>query len=67
MALAGLERGQHPDGPIGPSTIQQAAQALNIGERTVKRAKQVKDKAAPEIAAAVKAGDMSVSKAGQAR
>jgi hypothetical protein len=42
--LATLERGQHQeDAPLGAFTIPQAAQALNVGERTVKRAIKVKD------------------------
>ena len=49
--------------PNGAFTIPEAAQALNVGERTVERAIQVKKEAAPEIVAAVKAGDMTVSKA----
>ncbi len=62
--LATLEHGQHPgESPNGGSTISQAAQALNVGERTVERAKEVKDNATPEVVAAVKAGDMTVSKA----
>ena len=37
--LAGLESGQHPQAtPNGGATIKQAAQVLNVGERTVQRA-----------------------------
>ncbi len=39
----GGDRSKRPNGLL---TIAEAAQALNVGERTVDRAKQVKDKAA---------------------
>ena len=40
--LAVLESGQHPQAtPNGGATISQAAQSLNVGERTVKRAMAV--------------------------
>ncbi len=48
--------GDRSKSPNGGLKIAEAAQALNVGERTVERAIQVKDKAAPEVVAAVKAG-----------
>ena len=38
--------GDRSKSPNGGLKISEAAQALNVGERTVKRAKQVKNKAA---------------------
>lgn len=48
-------------GPIGPPSIEQAADMLNVGRRSVVRAKQVLDAGAPEIVAAVEAGELPVS------
>lgn len=42
------------------TTIQQAADLAGVGEKSVRRAKQVIDKGAPEVVQAVEAGDLSV-------
>ena len=52
------------DPPIGGSLSQpQAAELLNVGERSVQRAQRVQDHAAPELAGAVDSGDVAVSTA----
>jgi N6-adenosine-specific RNA methylase IME4/ParB-like chromosome segregation protein Spo0J len=59
--LATLRRGdnQHAEGlPIGRSS-----KLLNVGERTIARAREVLDKGTPELAAAVERGQVSVSAA----
>jgi hypothetical protein len=64
--LATLEHGGARRGikrPIGPLKIDQAAQALNVGPRTVRRARKVLAQGTPELIAAVEEGRMSVSKA----
>lgn len=61
----GGDRGnQHTGGkvPIGTlPNLEQAADMLNVGRRSVARAKQVLDAGAPEIVAAVEAGELPVS------
>jgi N6-adenosine-specific RNA methylase IME4/ParB-like chromosome segregation protein Spo0J len=59
--LATLRRGdnQYTEGlPIGRSS-----ELLNVGERTIARAREVLDKGTPELAAAVERGQVSVSTA----
>jgi N6-adenosine-specific RNA methylase IME4/ParB-like chromosome segregation protein Spo0J len=59
--LANLKRGdnQHSEGlPIGRSS-----ELLNVGERSVARAREVVDHGAPELQRAVERGDVSVSAA----
>lgn len=57
---------QKEGSPIGlPSTQQQAADSLNVGLGTVKRARRVIDKAVQEIVDAVEHGDVSVSAAAE--
>ena len=52
--LANLDRGKPVlNGPIGPLTQPEAAKRLNIGTRTVKRAKVVLDHGVPELVKAV--------------
>ncbi len=46
-----------------PVTIAQAAEMLNVSERSVKSARKVHDQGAPELIAAVDAGSVSVSAA----
>ena len=43
--------------------MARAAQMLNVGERTVKQARQVIERAAPETLAAVERGALSLNKA----
>jgi hypothetical protein len=47
-----------------PVSISQAATLLNVSERTVKTARAVQREGAPELVAAVEAGKVSVSAAG---
>jgi N6-adenosine-specific RNA methylase IME4 len=59
--LATLRRGdnQHTEGlPIGRSS-----ELLNVGQRTIARAREVLDKGTPELTAAVERGQVSVSAA----
>ncbi|MDE2469121.1 MAG: hypothetical protein KGL35_10370, partial [Bradyrhizobium sp.] len=51
--------------PIGALTDQAAAKALNVGERSVERAKTVQRDAVPEIAEAVDRGRLAVSAAAE--
>lgn len=70
--LANMEQGRPPENrPIGlftseyPPAVSQAeaADMLNVGHRSVKRAKQVVDDGTPELVAAVESGAASVSAA----
>jgi len=66
--LATLEHGsnQHREKEEGqncPSSIDDAASLLNVSPRTVKTAKQVKEKGSLELVDAVKSGDVTVSQA----
>jgi hypothetical protein len=65
--LAKLQRGdnQHTkeDGPIGPPSIEKAAEQLQVGKTSVKRAKSVQEHGSPELIAAVEQGEITVSKA----
>jgi hypothetical protein len=44
-------------------SVAEAAKKLNVSERTVKTAKQVKEKGSPELVAAVESGKVAVSDA----
>ena len=44
-------------------SIPDAAEKLNVSERTVKTAKQIKEKGSPELVAAVESGKVAVSDA----
>ena len=44
-------------------SIPDAAEKLNVSERTVKTAKQIKEKGSPELIAAVESGKVAVSDA----
>jgi hypothetical protein len=67
--VATLPKGVRADTPIGGSaaTQTQAATQLNVGERTVQRAREVLTKAAPEVVQAVERGKLAVSAAAIAR
>ena len=55
--LATLRDGQRPS-PIGEAVTQDAAaELLNVGKRSVERARQVLDSGTPEMIERVKAGD----------
>lgn len=51
------------DAPIGASSQAQAADSLNVGRRTVQRARAVLEKGSKSLQAAVDAGEVTVSKA----
>jgi len=49
--------------PIGGISTEAAAQALNVGARSIERAKTVREHGAPELVAAVERGDAAVAAA----
>jgi N6-adenosine-specific RNA methylase IME4/ParB-like chromosome segregation protein Spo0J len=51
--------------PIGDLKQADAAATLNVGKRSVERAKDVIEKAAPEVVAAVERGELAVSAAAE--
>lgn len=55
--------GDRSKGPNGTLKIAEAAQQLNVGERSVKRARQVIDDADPALREAVEQGEVSVGHA----
>ena len=64
--LANLKDGQRADraSPIGePRTQSQAAELLNVGKRSVERAREVLDGGAPELVQAVEQGRVPLSAA----
>lgn len=64
--LANLTNGQQARhaSPIGEAVSEsQAAKLLNVGKRTVERARKVQDNGVPELVAAVERGQVSVSAA----
>lgn len=62
--LATLQWGQRQSGQLAAVPTQvEAAKLLNIGERTVRRAREVLDQGEPELIAAVDQGKLAVSKA----
>jgi len=64
--LATLRDGQRKSGaPIGAASQDEAADLLNVGRRTVQRAREVLDQGAPELVQAVARGDVSVSAAAE--
>jgi hypothetical protein len=61
--LATLQRGDNQHSPIGETSQAQAAELLNVGKRSVERAKEVRERGVPELQAAVERGRVSVSAA----
>ena len=62
--IADLEKGRPINPPIGGLIAQdQAAEMLNVGERTVQRARVVQDKGTEDLIASVDRGEVSVSAA----
>jgi hypothetical protein len=60
--LATLRQGARTDlSPIGEMSQAAAAELLNVGKRSVERAKIVHEQGEPELVAAVEAGEISVS------
>jgi ParB-like nuclease domain len=63
-ALATMKQGARTDlAPNGAMSDASAAKLLNVGERSVERAKAVRRNAVPEVIVAVKQGDVAVSAA----
>jgi hypothetical protein len=62
--LAKLKHGQRQTGKFaGVATQSEAAEKLNVSERSIRTAKAVQDRAEPEVVEAVERGDISVSEA----
>jgi N6-adenosine-specific RNA methylase IME4 len=64
--IATLRDGQRKAGsPIGEPAVtqQEAAELLNVGKRSVERAREVRESGAPELTAAVERGEVAVSTA----
>jgi ParB-like chromosome segregation protein Spo0J len=61
--LATLPRGANQHSPIGETSQARAAQLLNVGKRSVERAREVQEHGAPELVHAVEQGAVSVSAA----
>lgn len=61
LKVGQVGNGRKVEGPIGPSTLEQAADMLNVGRRSVVRAKQVLDAGSSEIIQAVESGKLPVS------
>src|SRR5262249_21634106 len=61
--LATLKRGDNQHSPVGETSQAQAAELLNVGKRSVERAKEVREHGTPELRAAVERGQVSVSAA----
>jgi hypothetical protein len=67
--IATLRDGERPDrqgSPIGEARTQaEAAELMNVGKRSVERARIVQEEGTPELVAVVDAGDVSVSAAAE--
>jgi hypothetical protein len=62
--LATMGRGRpSKNSPIGKISQEQAAELLNVGKRSVERAREVQEHGAPELVRAVEQGAVSVSAA----
>ncbi len=62
--VARLKQGARTDlSPIGEKSQAERAQIMNVGKRSVERADDVVDRAAPEIVRAVERGKLSISAA----
>ena len=61
--LATLQRGSNQHAPIGAPSQDEAADMLNVGRRSVQRAREVLDQGAEELRAAVERGEVSVAAA----
>jgi ParB-like chromosome segregation protein Spo0J len=64
--LATLDRGrpaEKTNGPSGSISQEKAADLMNVGQRSVKRARKVIEKGAPEVVQAVERGEVKVSAA----
>lgn len=64
--VASLQKGERADRSIDPSMTQaQAACALNVSTPSIKRAREVIDRAVPEVVRAVETGKLAVSAAAE--
>ncbi len=64
--LANMRQGARSDlSPIGERSQAAAAELLNVGKRSVERARQVQAHGAPDLVAAVDAGKIAVSTAAE--
>ncbi len=63
LAVLRAGRQEKSNGGIQPSTQEDAAKALNVSRDSVKKARKVREKATPEVVAAVEAGTMSLNAA----
>jgi len=64
--IAGMKQGARSDlSPIGEKSQADAADALNVGKRSVERAREVSEDGIPELIAAVESGEVSVSAAAE--
>lgn len=64
--LAALTRGRPAEnGPRDTVTQENAAELMNVGVRSVKRARKVMEKAAPEVVQAVERGELKVNVAAE--
>jgi ParB-like chromosome segregation protein Spo0J len=61
--LATLKLGDNQHAPIGAPSQEKAADLLNVGRRSVQRAREVQEQGAPELVQAVERGVVSVSAA----
>ena len=61
--IATLPQGTNQHAPIGAPSQDGAADMLNVGRRSVQRAREVLDRGAPELVSAVERGQVSVSAA----
>ena len=61
--IATLQQGSNQHAPIGAPSQDGAADMLNVGRRSVQRAREILDRGAPELVAAVERGQVSVSAA----
>jgi hypothetical protein len=62
--LATMAQGARTDlSPTGEKSQAQAAELLNVGKRSVERAREVRERGAPELQAAVERGQVRVSAA----
>jgi hypothetical protein len=62
-SIASLEVGDNQHTQICVPSISESAKKLNVSERSVNTAKQVKEKGSPELVAAVESGKVAVSDA----
>jgi hypothetical protein len=64
--IATLPKGSNQHSPIGEPSQAQAAKMLNVGKRSVERARKIIEKAEPKLIAEVEQGKISVSVAAKA-